>query len=345
VATRKEVINKMVSLGMRTEKALAMTSMSRSTYYYKPTGGISGKRPAGQTLLNDELVDDSQVLKSILDILENDFIDYGYIRTTQCLKNIGYTINKKKVYRLMKENKLLLKKIKDLNKKKKDYVRYTVPVCTYPFELLEVDIKYVFISGSKRNAYLITIFDVFTRISLVWTLNYDMKTNRVTELFNQLVSKWLIPLDIDPDKIKIKVRSDNGSQFISYNFREYIECLKISNEFIKPATPEQNGHIESFHSTVQRLVIEKYDFEGIHHAIDVFKAFFDTYNSKRIMKSILYRTPFDFFVLWAKGLIETKIINKKPIYIFRKGEPEYQAYSSPDFLIGLDKFMLNFNAV
>ena len=82
---RKQVVGKMVSLGMRTAKALDIASIPRSTYYYKSTGGRKGRRPDGYTLLNGQVVPDSQVIRSIYEILSQDFIDYGYIRTTEAL--------------------------------------------------------------------------------------------------------------------------------------------------------------------------------------------------------------------------------------------------------------------
>lgn len=325
--TRKQVVRKMVSLGMRTSKALTIASMARSTYYYKPTGGKKGKRPTGFTKLKGILVADDQVIKSIDKVLEPDFIDYGYIRTTEALKNMGYRINKKKVYRLMKEQGLLYPKrlIKSLDK---DYVSYSSPICSRPFELIEIDIKYIYIHGERRNAYLITMLDVFTRQALVWTLNWDMKTNRVTELLNQLFTRWLIPLELDPKKIQVKIRSDNGSQFIAKLFRNHLIEASIENEYIHPGTPQQNGHIEAFHNTLSKLVCHKYELDSINQARDILVRFFEAYNHKRIMKAILYKSPADFFDLWKNGKVETKMVNGKMKHFFKERLPANQATPS-----------------
>lgn len=329
--TRKQVVRKMVSLGMRTEKALMIASIARSTYYYKPTGGKKGKRPTGFTLMNGTMVSDSDVIKAINEILEQEFIDYGYIRTTEALKAMGYQINKKKVYRLMKEQGLLFPKrfIKGRNKK---YVCYASPICKRPFELIEIDIKYIYIQGERRNAYLITMLDVFTRKALVWSLNWDMKTQRVIELLNELYTQWLIPLGIDPRKVQIKIRTDNGSQFIAKLFRNHLNEAGIDNEYIRPGTPQQNGHIEAFHKTLSELVCKKYELESISHATQILNRFYLVYNDKRIMKAILYQTPTEFFKLWTMGRIGSKIINGKTKYFFRERIPEYQALPSSELL-------------
>jgi len=329
VEARKQVVGKMVSLGLRTAKALDIASLARSTYYYKSTGGRKGRRPDGYTLFNGQVVADSQVIRSIYEILNQDFIDYGYIRTTEALKAMGYKINKKKVYRLMKEHQLLFPK-RLIKGRSKDYVSYSSPICIRPFELIEIDIKYIYIQGERRNAYLITIFDVFTRKALVWTLNWDMKTRRVVELLEQLFVQWLIPQGIDPKKAQVTIRTDNGSQFIAKLFRDHLDRAGISNEYIRPGTPQQNGHIEAFHNTIRKLVCNKYELDSIDHARQILKRFYDAYNNKRIMKSILYKTPSGFYKLWKNGAIETRKENGKIKYTFSEKIPDKQAISSAE---------------
>ena len=326
---RKEIIRKMVSIGMPTTKALEIAGVPRSTYYFKGKGTKKGKAASTHTVFKGEMVPNDAIVTSINEILSQEFIDYGYIRTTVVLKQLGYMINKKKVYRIMKEQHLLFPKRKGINKGKK-YVQYTSPACTHPFEVMEIDIKYIYIHGIKSNAYLITILDVFTRVALVWSLNMNMKAQRVNELIDQLMNQWFIPYDIDPFNTQIKIRTDNGSQFIAHTFRERLMRSGIDNEYIRPGTPQQNGHIESFHSTVSNLVCNKYHFEDFESAKLTLSRFFDVYNNKRIMASILYLTPMDFLNLWNLGYIEVKKNKVKTKYFFRESRPEKQASLSSE---------------
>ena len=97
-------------MGMRTAKALSIAWIPRSTYYYKPTGTRKGKAASQRTLYNGTWIDNKDVVKAIKKLLEPEFIDYGYLRTAKELKKSGYVINKKKVYRLMKDHHLLYSK-------------------------------------------------------------------------------------------------------------------------------------------------------------------------------------------------------------------------------------------
>lgn len=332
----------MVGLGMRTSKALAMAEIPRSTYYYRSNGRHKGKKPSTHTLRNGRYVTNEQLVNDIKDILGQDFIDYGYARTTKAIVARGYHVNRKKVYKLMKANNLLLQKRKAAARK--NYVKDFVPLCTAPFQVIEADIKYVFVQGLRKNAYLITFLDVFSRAALVWGLEFNMKASRVVGLVNQFLENWLIPWNVDPNQAKVAIRTDNGPQFIAAALRDHLNSVGIENEYIEPATPQQNGHIESFHATVTKLVCNKYYFDHLDQAREVFERFFHTYNNIRIMESIGYKTPMQFLRLWKDGHIDAVKQNKKVIYFFREETTSLKPVaSSSEYLWGNDKFTLSNN--
>lgn len=328
MAARKEIVGRAVAQGMSVKKALAVAEVPRSSYYYRPNGKRIGKAPSTHTRCGDLLLVNEVVVKEINDILSGEFIDYGYERTTEELKKRGFHINKKKVYRLMKETSLLFPKIKREPGKRK-FVEFTVPLVTKPLETIELDIKYIYIQGLKKHAYLITMLDVFSRTALVWELNNTMKAEDAIRLVGKLVSDWLFPMNLDPHELSVKIRTDNGSQFIAKAFKTSLENAHISNEYIRPATPQQNAHIESFHSTLSRLVCEKYYFEDIQEAQDVLKRFFHTYNSKRIMKAILNMTPLEFLGAWSEGRIDCVIKGREVKYFLREKPADKKSGSLP----------------
>ncbi len=316
----KEIVNRYIQKGMKATKAAQIAGFSRSGYYYKSNGRIPGKRPTSHTMKEDgTMVKNTDVIASIKEIISPDFIDYGYEKVTVELHKKQYIINRKKVYRLMKEHQLLNPK-GSLAQGLKNYVKYSQPYPAQPFEVLEIDIKYIFIRGDRRNAYLITILDVFTRKTLVWDLAYSMKSKRVVELIDQLILQYLQPENLLNRGVSVTIRSDNGSQFIAKVVRKHLQENHIFQEFIKPATPAQNGYIESFHSTVEKLVCQKFEFESLAHARTVFRDFYAAYNSKRILKCLLFHTPDEFLEMWNDEKIvvvyRTKI--KKQHFFFRE---------------------------
>lgn len=317
---RKEVINRFVSRGLTTAKASSIAGMSRSTYYYKPKGGVRGKKPSTFSYTVDgSIVCNDMIINRIKEIISDDFIDYGYDKVTACLRWENLIINPKKVYRLMSENRLLNPKI-CRQKSNKKYIQFRQPYPGFPLQNLEIDIKYIYIAGLKVNAYLITILDVLSRKALVWDMALSMKSDRVIDLFNSLIDKYLQPRNLFASDLTITLRSDNGSQFIANKVRQFLLDNHIGHEFILPATPQQNAYIESFHSSVEKLVCQKFDFESLKHAKEVFLNFFDTYNFRRILKCIGYLTPDQFFnLVEEEGAVVTyNIKSKKQLIFFRK---------------------------
>lgn len=327
---RKEIINRYIQKGLNVTEAVQTAGLSRSAYYYKSNGQLPGKRPTSYTLKKDGTkVKNSVVIETIKEIISPDFIDYGYEKVTAELHKKQYIINHKKVYRLMKEHRLLNPKRK-LKKEQKNYAQYFQPCPAQPFEVLEIDIKYIYIRGDRRNAFLITILDVFTRKALVWELDFSMKSARVVELIDQLIKQVLQPEDLLNRGIAVTIRSDNGSQFIANIVRKHLKVNQIFQEFIQPATPEQNGYIESFHSTVEKLVCQKFEFDSLAQAKDIFKNFYETYNKKRILKCLLFHSPDEFILKWDNNelAVAYNTVTKKQLFFFREKQ-KLQPFSLP----------------
>ena len=63
-----------------------------------------GIKPSTQSVNRDgELIENGQVVKDIEQTLSQEFCCYGYKNMTAELRELGWIINHKKVYRLMKE--------------------------------------------------------------------------------------------------------------------------------------------------------------------------------------------------------------------------------------------------
>ena len=132
----------------------------------------------------------------------------------------------------------------------------------------------------------------------------------------------------------VTIRCDNDARFIAHNLQSFLQQNFIHQEFILPATPEQNAHIESFHSVVEQLVCSKFVFEDIHHARQVFIRFYDTYNNRRTISSLNFLPPMIFLQQWQQGNIGMhlkKVIGKtKQTFFFREQRPKWLSAQSED---------------
>lgn len=337
---KREIVCRYVGNGLTVSAATSIVGIKRSTYYYRPNGRTRGKRSSTHTLnCFTGYVPNSIVVEEIIRLITPDYNDYGYQTITPLLKQQGYVINHKKVRRLMRDNKLLHPKVVKYIPTGKTFIKFTVPPLEGPFRTIEADIKYVYIHGARRNAFLISFLCTFCRCNLVWELDYTMKSSQVISLVKKLLNHPIIKEYIDIRTVVIKIRTDNGPQFIAKRLAEALESLGIAHEFIEPGTPQQNGHIEAFHSTVTRLVCNRNIFDGLNHAREIFSDFYFAYNNIRVMKALLYYPPVKFLKLWKSGIVGIKKDNNnREIFFFReKPVPNPETSLSAEALLGINK--------
>jgi len=262
---------------------LTWVSIPRSSFYYKPSGNPKGIKPSTYTRYGlDEFIANEQVVQEITGILNQEFVCYGYLKVARELQYQGYHINHKKVYRLMKESHLVYRRpIKTTGKR--NFVKYRKIQADRPLQYLTMDIKYVYIHADKKQAYLLTLMDVYTRKVLAYALHYSMRHPQVISMITQLRSQY--------DVQGIILRNDNGSQFIANNLRAALQEIGIEQEFTHIASPQENGFIESLHSQLQREVIDRYIFDSIHEADWTIARYYHFYNSRRLHGGIGFKTP------------------------------------------------------
>lgn len=255
------------------ENLLSWVDLSKSSFYYKSSDGKRGAKPSVCTFRQDGTrVDDTLVIEEIKGILSQEFCCYGYHNITDELREMGYIINHKKVYRLMKEQNLLLGKVISTSGKRQ-FVKHRKIEAIRPMEYLCLDIKYVWVAGESRNYYLLTVLDVFTRIAIEQIFQKSIRKMDVINIFRRINSAFGIK--------GVTVRNDNGSQFIANDVKQFLRTAEANQEFTHIATPEENAYIEAFHSIVQREVIDRFEFQGFYEAKLTLQAHRDWYNNRR----------------------------------------------------------------
>lgn len=277
-----------INQGHRTSAVLSAVSLPCSVYYYRRRNKAKGRRTTTHTRKScGALISDSEVVEVIKAELEIEFIDYGYLKMSYHLRRkYQYIINRKKVYRLMKTHRLLYKPLSRLPNNK-TWVQHCVPVADKPLSFWEFDIKYISIAGEGRNALMLTVIDVKTRIVLGWILQYSIQKHDVIQLLARIFTRWKLPESIT-------VRTDNGSQFEAQLVRDYLKEMQVTQEFCHPATPEQNGHIESYHSIIERSICRRYEFNDLKEAKQTMQRFVTFYCTERIHSGIGYTSPYNY---------------------------------------------------
>lgn len=302
------------ALGLKRDAALQIVGISKHQYYYKPLCPAKkrGKQASIETMqLQDgswQLVDNCQVMTAI----ENNHVDpdlrYGYQRMTKQLQIAGFNINHKKVYRLMKQNQLLQQK----SKPEKTFVKYRKVAPPGPLRLLEMDIKFVWIQSQRRHGFILTILDVFTRKVLQWHIGMSITQHVVKEIWTSVIINHLQPNQMLKHKIEIEVRNDNDPRFSAKLVQDFFAKNHLNQVFTHPYTPQENGHIESFHAILGRS-LNRFHFENIEQAKAHLTSFYFKYNNQRLHGSIAHLPPITFENEWNKGNIQRIEISKNKV--------------------------------
>ena len=96
------------------------------------------------------------------------------------------------------------------------------------------------------------------------------------------------------------LRTDNGPQYISGEFKSSMKIMGIGQEYIQKHTPEDNGDIESFHNSLKTDYIWNSDIERFDDAVKLMEYAFNDYNRVRPYSSIEYLPPAEFERMWIE---------------------------------------------
>jgi len=160
-----------------------------------------------------------------------------------------------------------------------------------------IDFSYVRVCGIFY--YFISVMDGYSRKILTWMLCQNMEG-----LWAEIViakTKEQYP-EANP-----RIITDNGSQFISKDFRELTRLLEIEHTLTSPAHPQSNGKLERFHRTLKSEHVRTSAYFSYEDAKERMGRWLEYYNNQRLHSVLNYLPPEDVF----QGLKEIRIAERK----------------------------------
>lgn len=155
----------------------------------------------------------------------------------------------------------------------------------HPHHHWHTDIAYVKLGGVFY--FLIMMLDGYSRYMLDWELMTDMLGGSV-EMFVQRVKEKY-------PHAKPKLINDNGSQFISLEFKKLLHKLEIQQVFTRRNHPQTNGKIERLNGTVKQEAIRPNSPQSYQEAWEILNKYNLEYNHQRLHAGINYLRPADMF--------------------------------------------------
>jgi transposase InsO family protein len=190
-------------------------------------------------------------------------------------------------------------------------------------EMWQTDFTYFKIIGWGWY-YLSTIIDDFSRFILARDLCSNMTSNDAKPSVNKALEFTGISKENAP-----KLLSDNGSCYISEEFKNFLKGKGIKAINGKPMHPQTQGKIERYHRTMKNVIKldNYYSPQDLLKAIDEFVKY---YNYERYHESLRNLTPADVYfgrdkkILKERSKIKEKTMKeRRRNYIVRKLELDY----------------------
>lgn len=228
--------------------------------------------------------DEPALVKQILELVRR-FPRYGYRMICGKLRQLGWTVNPKRVYRLWKEMGLKVPK----KKRKKRRLGNSSNAshrrrAEHPNHVWSWDFIFDRTGRGKLLKWL-TIVDEFTRENLCLEVDSNMTSEHVINYLADLFGRRGLPKH---------VRSDNGPEFIAQAIQDWLGTLDVDTLYIEPGSPWENAYAESFNSRFRDEFLALEEFENLKAAKTLTRMYRANYNHDRPHSSLGYQTPAEF---------------------------------------------------
>lgn len=221
---------------------------------------------------------------SLIDKLYTKTPFYGERRITDALKSLGYSVNHKRIGRLMRVMGIEAIYPKPrLSKANRESLKYPYLLrglsIEWPNQVWSTDITYI----ALRNGfvYLAAIMDWYSRYVVSWILSNTLDSTFCVEMLEKAL-KYAKPEIFN---------SDQGTQFTCEDFTGLLKKHQIKISMDSRGRAYDNIFVERLWRTVKYEEIYLKEYNNVREVKENLQRYFNFYNNDRPHQSLGYKTP------------------------------------------------------
>ena len=222
---------------------------------------------------------DDGALRERLKALAQERRRFGYRRLHVLLRREGHAVNKKRVQRVYREERLTVRRRG--GRKRAIGTRRPIEVPLAPNHRWSLDFIHDQLTDGRRFRILAVVDDC-TRECLALIADTSISGRRVARELDDIIRQWGRPKTIV---------SDNGTELTSNAILGWADETGVGWHYIAPGKPQQNGLIESFNGRLRDELLNETLFRSLPHARAVLEAWRRDYNEARPHSKLGWMTP------------------------------------------------------
>jgi putative transposase len=245
-------------------------------------------------------VADDMELRDDIQRIALEFPCYGWRRVTAELRRRGWTVNHKRVRRILREDNLLcLRRRKFVVTTDSDHGRPVYPNLAAHMELSGLNQLWIadltYIRLETEFVYLAVVIDAFSRRVIGWALGSTLEDELTLAALG-------VALKQRRPAAGLVHHSDRGSQYASGDYTNLLKASGIAISMSRKASPWENAACESWMKTLKAEEVYRQEYRDLPEARAFLAQFIDkVYNQKRLHSALGYRPPVEFEEALAVG--------------------------------------------
>ena len=219
---------------------------------------------------------------------------YGYKRITALLnkengKKSGLLIyNKKRIYRIMRENSLLLPK----SGKERERAKPTGKIITSESDIRWCSDCFEIHCFNGEKVYVSFVLDCHDREIISWTAqNRPLFQGDIQDLIILSVERRFGGLRAPRE---IEFLSDRGSIYRAYSVQALAKKCGLKSCFTRAYSPESNGMSEAFVRTIKRDYVYVSDCYSAEKTMKLLEGWIEDYNTKAPHSGLGMKSPAEY---------------------------------------------------